>query len=242
MSVRREDTASKPDELQLGSSWIPATPAKATSSHWPPICTNWGENQKVQANWLEMERLAPTNQVAQGDFVQQTQFQREPACYDSLGVNNASRAANNWHTSMPTNSHVYEENLVGFDSWLARDSTNSHVFAEGSSKFDKLSNVSFGDLLNAMSKKAEMENAHTHNNFATSSSSDSCFRQRSLLEDPLARSGVSTPYFHPRVVRSQFTMSSGNASLQDQHTILGANFDAEMRIPNTVTGKFTISD
>nr|AVP26967.1 DEMETER-like DNA glycosylase [Salvia miltiorrhiza] len=253
MSVRREDTASKPDELQIGSSWIPATPAKATSTSWPPICTNWGENQTVQANCLEKERLATTNQVAQASLSGSEEFvqQRESACHASINVNNASRVANNCHAGMTTHSHVYEENLIHFESWVAGEAANSHMFGKGLSTYDKFSinnewsNVTFGSLLEAaMGKKAETENALTQNSFATSSSaSSSCFHPQvdhGFLEDPLDRRRVSTPYFHPRVEGRQFTMSSGNASLQDQHAMLGANFDAEGRISNTVIDRSSI--
>ncbi|KAH6806081.1 HhH-GPD base excision DNA repair family protein [Perilla frutescens var. frutescens] len=243
MSVRREDTASKPDDLQIGSSWIPVTPAKPGSTNRQPICTNWGEHETVEANWLETERLAPT------------QCQRPPACYTSLSVNNAS----NWHAGMATNSHVYKENLMGFESWLKKGTANSHVFGKDSSTYDKFSindpdqwtNISFGNLLRAMGKKAAMENALTHDSFAMSSTSSSCFQPQfegSLLEDPLERTGfaadpstISAPYFHPQIEGSQFTMSSGNSSLQDHRNMLGANFDAEVGMPtNTVTDRSSI--
>ena len=249
MSVRREDTASKPDELQIGSSWIPATPAKATLT---PICTNWGENQTEQANCLEGERSASTTQAAQSsvlgseEFVQHTQSQIDPSYYASMGVNNASTVAN-WHASM-TNSQVYKDNLIAFESWAAGDAANSHLFGKGSSTYDNLSttmndpdqwsNVSFGSLMKVIGENAEKGNALKQSNFATSSSAFFHPQFEHSLLEPLDRSGVSTSSFHPGVERRQFTMSSGSTSMQ--HTMLGANFDAEWRIANTVTGKFTI--
>lgn len=265
MSVRGEDTASKSDELQISSSWIPVTPAKPGSADRQPICTNWGEHETVEGNWAETERLAHTKQVAQasptgpGDFVQETQCQRAPACYTSMSLNNAGEGINNWPAGMPTNSHVYDENLMGFESWLAgQAAANAHVFGKDSSTYNKFSigdpeqwnNMSFGNLLFAMSKKAEMEKALAHNDFATSSTSSCCLHPQfegSLLDDPRARtyfvdtSMVSTPYFHPQAESSQLTMSSGNSFLQDQHTMLRADFDAEVVMPNTVSDRSSIS-
>ncbi|KAG6433949.1 hypothetical protein SASPL_105568 [Salvia splendens] len=253
MSVRREDTASKPDELQIGSSWIPATPAKATLT---PICTNWGENQTEQANCLERERSASTTQAAQAsvlgseEFVQHTQSQIDPAYYASMSVNNASPVPN-WHTSMTTCSQVFKDNLIAFESWAAGEPANSHLFGKGSSTYDNLSttmndpeqwsNVSFGSLMKVIGENTEKGNAFKQSNFVTSSSA--FFNPQfdhSLLEEPLDRSGVSTSSFHPGVEGRQFTMSSGSTSMQDQHTMLGANFDAEWRIVNTVTDSHSI--
>lgn len=208
MSVRREDAASEPDELQTGSSWIPATPGK-------PVCTNWGEeNQTVQANWIEKERLASTNQFAQadlsveGNFLQQSQ--RAPACWASTSPDDGSRV-NNWNSGIPTNSNVYKENLISFDNWIAGEAANSDVTGKDRSTYSNFSisgseqwtKMSFGNLLMAMGKKAAMENALAQNNFAASIASSSC--------------GIST-----------------------QHTFLGANFDAEVRMPDTVTGNVTM--
>ncbi|XP_047976597.1 protein ROS1A-like [Salvia hispanica] len=188
MSVRRKNTVSEQSEIKIGSSWIPETSAKATS-------TNKGENQTARASLSGSE-----------EFVQQTQCQREPACYASMSVNNASRVA----VAMATNSRVYEENLIGFESWVAREAANSHMFGKGSMNGpDQWSNVSFRSLLNVIGSTGETGNALTQSNFATSSS--------------------------PQVEGRQFTTSSGSTSLQDQHTMLGANFDAQGRILNTDT-------
>lgn len=230
MSVRREDAASEPAELQTGSSWIPATPGK-------PVCANWGENQTVQANWLEKERLASTNQFAQanlsveGDFLQQSQ--RASACCASMSPDNGSRV--NWSSGIPTNSHVYKESMIGFDNWVvAREAANSDGLGKDRSTYSNFSiggpeqwtNMSFGTLLMAMGKKAAMENALAQNNFAASIASSSC--------------GISTTQFPAQDAGSQFTMTFGDVPLQDQHTFLGANFDAEVRMPNAATGNVTI--
>ncbi|KAH6825331.1 hypothetical protein C2S53_009935 [Perilla frutescens var. hirtella] len=226
--------------LERGTANSHVTPANPGSTNRrQPICTNWGEHETVEANWLETERLAPT------------QCQRPPACYSSLSVNNAS----NWHAGMTTNSHVYKENLMGFESWLKKGTANSNVFGKDSSTYDKFSindpdqwtKISFGNLLRAMGKKAAMENALTHDSFAKSSASSPCFQPQ--FEDPLARTGfaadpstISAPYFHSQVEGSQFEMSSGNSSLQDHRNMLGANFDAEMGMPtNTATDRSSTS-
>ncbi|KAG6427490.1 hypothetical protein SASPL_111736 [Salvia splendens] len=234
MSVRRKDTASEQGEIGIGSSWIQETSAKATS-------TNRGENQ------TRSERLASANQAARAslsgsdEFVQQTQCQREPACYASVSVNNASRVA----VAMTTNSRVYEENLIGFESWVAREAAYSHMFGKGSRNDpDQWSNVSFMSLLNVIGTTGETGNALTQSNFATSSSASSCcFHPQfdhTVIEDPLDRSGVSNPYFHRKVEGRQFTMSTGSTSLQDQHTMLGANSDAQGKVPDTVTDRSSL--
>ncbi|XP_042049964.1 DNA glycosylase/AP lyase ROS1-like isoform X2 [Salvia splendens] len=183
MSVRRKDTASEQSEIKIGSSWIPETSAKATS-------TNRGETQTARASLSGSE-----------EFVQQTQCQRA-----SMSVNNASRVA----VAMATNSRVYKENLIGFESWVAREASNSHMFGKGTMNGpDQWSNVSFRSPLNVIGTTGETGNALTQSNFATSSS--------------------------PQVEGRQFTTSSGSTSLQDQHTMLGANFDAQGRILKTDT-------
>ncbi|KAL0338577.1 UNVERIFIED_CONTAM: Transcriptional activator DEMETER [Sesamum angustifolium] len=262
MAVRREDTASELKDFQIGCSWIPTTPAKPNSTKQQLICTNSQENHWVQTNWLESERRTPANLVTQanlsesrrlpGDFLQETQCQMEPACYSSTNLFSVIRGSNNWQAGEATNSHGCRDNLSTFDTWHEAEAANSHVCGDDLRTNDKLfvqdmdkwTNMSFGNLLalaHVVGNKAAVEKALTNtDSVATSSTSapyfhpqtEGCQLENALTHtDFVATSSTRTPCF-PQIESRQFTLSFGNSSLQDLDSLLGANFEAELNIPN----------
>ncbi|KAL2250730.1 UNVERIFIED_CONTAM: Protein ROS1A [Sesamum indicum] len=262
MAVRREDTAPDLKDFQIGCSWIPTTPAKPNSTKQQLICTNSQENHWVQTNWLESERRTPDNVVAQanlsesgrlpGDILQETQWQMAPACYSSTNLYSVIRGSNNWLAGEATNSHGCGDNLSNFDTWREAEAANSHVCVDDLHTNDKLfvqdmdkwTNMSFGNLLalaHVVGNKAAVEKALTNtDSVATSSISapyfhpqtEGCQLENALTHtDFVATSSTWTPSF-PQIESRQFTLSFGNSSLQDLDSLLGANFEAELNIPN----------
>ncbi|KAL0374941.1 UNVERIFIED_CONTAM: hypothetical protein Sradi_3409800 [Sesamum radiatum] len=262
MAVRREDTAPELNDFQIGCSWIPTTPAKPNSTKQQLICTNSQENHWVQTNWLESERRTPANVVTQanlsesgrlpGDFLQETQCQMAPACYSSTNLFSVIGGSNNWQTGEATNSHGCGDNLSNFDTWHEAEAGNSHVCGDDSRTNDKLfvqdmdkwTNMSFGNLLalaHVVGNKAAVEKALTNtDSVATSSTSapyfhpqtEGCQLENALTHtDFVATSSTWTPCF-PQIESRQFTLSFGNSSLQDLDSLLGANFETELNIPN----------
>ncbi|KAL8526264.1 hypothetical protein ACS0TY_015476 [Phlomoides rotata] len=98
MAIRREDASSELQNFQIGSSWVPETPAKPGSTNQQPIYTNWQETHRVNSVAVAN---APRPRTITEDFLQE---------FDS------------WQAAISANSRkdssIYDSNL-SFGSLLA---------------------------------------------------------------------------------------------------------------------------
>ncbi|KAL2481284.1 Protein ROS1 [Abeliophyllum distichum] len=208
MESRRGNLTTQLKDVEIGCSWIPATPAKPDSTPHKQICTDWQGTESIEANWLESERLTRGNVTQANQFEpgrlpggipQETRAQNVAACCDSA-------------------SYFYLDG--GFNTWQAREDAKSQVHGDDLCMYNNFpinaaeicrSKVSFGSLMalaHSAGAKAEVENASNQTDFIATSSS-------------------FTPNFQSPTECSQFTKSQEYSDLTNIISLLGGNFEDE---------------
>ncbi|KAJ8532762.1 hypothetical protein K7X08_015651 [Anisodus acutangulus] len=166
MDGRQGSLIPQADDFQIGNSWFPTTPAKASLL---PIWGNRQQNQPAEVNEAELRKnsqgqgVSQVNQLQLRNFLQEPEGRQVAACCGS--TNSATAYLDTWEAAAGTKSRMYgDNNIKTYNNLSTYD-------------LDKWSNVcSFGDLLalaHAAGSTAATENANADTNFTANGSFNS---------------------------------------------------------------------
>ncbi|KAL3642660.1 hypothetical protein CASFOL_013475 [Castilleja foliolosa] len=246
----REGAPPELKDFQIGSSWIPATPAKPNSTTQPTACENWQINDPSQLDWSELGRYTTNScgigkSQSPGDYYSTTQQQicknqqindpSQPNCVEPGRYTQFNPVTQAPGVYVQTSSACYNS-PADLNNVSSRANSNNWLLEENLSSFDTWQASQparvYGDVL------------RTHDKFPMKDVDELAnmpFQTLLALADAggdqatIANELRDTSSLRPSTRCSQFTMSYGNLGPQGPVNMFGA-FDAGLDTASVLSG------